>query len=166
VLRSQIIRAMQIFLGLNLLLASVPAPASIPTGKKYGSWQIFSISSLSGTEGNDASVIMSQGDELNVLEARWTQGRPIKVSMSMKICTGDDDFYVAYYVEPKRWLQQSNEAIQQRLRADMTTWLEQARFACGANPAIEAFKFDGLDKAVTDFTDRLHYFAGDLNAQR
>jgi hypothetical protein len=47
------------------------------------------------------------------------------------------------------------------LRADVTAWLGQAKLVCGSTQAIAAFKIASLDAAVSDFTDRLRYFAGD-----
>lgn len=93
------------------------------------------------------------------MQARWLQGGPVLVSINIENCDGEDDFEASYSVEPRRWLQMSRRAMQMRLRADVITWLAQAKLACGANPAIEAFQIDSLDAAATDFTDRLRYFA-------
>jgi hypothetical protein len=105
-------------------------------------------------------VILTQGEDPNTVQARWVQGRPIFVAINISDCHGKDDFEASYSVEPRRWLQMTRRAMQRRLRADVTTWLAQAKLACGANPAIEAFRIDNLDAAATDFTDRLRYFAG------
>ena len=94
------------------------------------------------------------------MQARWVQGGPVFVSINIEKCHGEDDFEASYSVEPRRWLQMSRRAMQMRLRADVTTWLAQAKLACGATPAIAAFQIDSLDAAATDFTDRLRYFAG------
>lgn len=145
-------------------MTSAAASASQPTGKKFGPWHIVSISSLSGTAGDDASVILTQGEEPNVVQARWIQGGSVVVSIIIDKCSGEDDFEESYSVEPSRWLQLSRRAIQMRLRADVSAWLGQARLACGSTPAIEAFKIDSLGSATLEFTDRLRYFSGNLNS--
>ena len=154
---------MRTFLCLTLFVTSVAASASQPTGKKFGAWHVVSISSLSGTEGDDASVILTQGEEPNTLQASWTQGGPIVVSINIEKCSGEDDFEASYSVEARRWLQLSRHAVQMRLRADVSAWLDQAKLACGSTPAIEAFKIDSLDAAASDFADRLRYFSGNLD---
>lgn len=151
---------MRTVLCLTLFVTSAAASASQPTGRKFGPWHVVSISSLSGTEGNDASVILTQGEEPNTLQASWAQGGPVVVSINIEKCSGEDDFKASYSVEAKRWLQLSRHAIQMRLRADVNAWLGQAKLACGSTPAINAFKIDSLEAAASDFTDRLRYLSG------
>ncbi|SDA25214.1 hypothetical protein [Sphingomonas sp. NFR15] len=146
---------------LGLALASVSASASQPTGKTFGPWHVVSISSLSGTEGNDASVVLTQGEEPNTLQARWTDGGPVVVSINIEKCSGENDFEAVYSVEVARWLRLSQREVQKRLRSDMTTWLDQARLACRSPAVVTAFKMTDLDRAAMDFTERLKYFAGD-----
>ena len=71
----------------------------------------------------------------------------------------EGDFEASYAVETKQWLQLSRREIQMRLRADIGAWLDQAMLVCGPNPAIKAFRLDGLEAAASDFDDRLRYFA-------
>lgn len=151
---------MRTVLCLTLLVTSATASASQPAGKKFGPWHVVSISSLSGTEGNDASVILIQGEEPNTLQVSWTQGGPVVVSINIEKCSGEDDFEASYSVEARHWLQLSRYAIHMRLRADVSAWLGQAKLACGSTPAFKAFKIDSLDAAASDFTDRLRYFSG------
>jgi hypothetical protein len=155
---------MRTLLCLSLLVMGAGASASQPTGERFGSWHVVSISSLSGTGGDDASVILTQGEDPNVFQVLWTQGGPIVVSINIEKCVGEDDFEASYSVEPSRWLQSSRRAVQMRLRTDLTAWLGQAKLACGSTTAIEDFKIDSLDAAASDFTDRLRYFAGPPNA--
>lgn len=151
---------MRTFLFLALLSVSAVASASLPTGRKYGHWDVVSVSGLSGAEGNDASVILAQGEEPNILQVRWVQGGPVVVSINVEKCLGEEDFEASYSIESKRWLQLSRRDIQMRLRTDMAAWLHQAMLACEPNPALKTFSLDSLDKAASDFEARLRYFAG------
>jgi hypothetical protein len=151
---------MRAALSLTFIATGAAASASQPIGKAFGPWHVVSISSLSGGEGNDASVILTQGEEPNKLQARWTQGGPVVVSINIEKCSGDDAFEAFYSVDPMRWLQMSRRTMRMRLRADVVTWLAQAKLACHATSAVDAFKIDSLDAAATDFSDRLRYFAG------
>lgn len=121
------------------------------------------ISSLSGTEGNDASVVLIQGEEPDTLQARCIDGQPVVVFLTIEKCSGEDAFGATYSVDVARWLRLSPREVQKRLRSDMTTWLEQARRACGSH-RVAAFGMTDLSRAVTDFTERLRYFAGDRSA--
>lgn len=152
-------RQMRALLFLAVLVTSGAASASQPTGKMFGAWRVVSISSLSGTEGNDASVILTQGDAPNTLQASWTQGGPVVISIDIEKCWGESDFQASYSVEVKRWLQLSRRAVQKRLRADVIAWLGQAKLSCESTLAINTFRIDGLDAAVSNFTDRLRYFS-------
>ncbi|KQM33105.1 hypothetical protein [Sphingomonas sp. Leaf10] len=151
-------RQIRALLFLVVLVTSGAASASQPTGKTFGAWHVVSISSLSGTEGNDPSVILPQGDAPNTLQASWTQGGPVVISFDIERCLGESDFQASYSVEVKRWLQLSRRAVQKRLRADVNAWLGQAKLACRSTPAINTFRIDGLDAAVSYFTDRMRYF--------
>lgn len=95
---------MRTLLSLGLLLVSVPAAASQPSGKTYGSWHVVSIWSFSGTEGNDPSLILMQGEEPNTLQVHWTQAGPVVVSINIDKCSGDDDFEASYSMVVQRWL--------------------------------------------------------------
>lgn len=146
---------------LAAFLMGTAASASQPTGKTFGAWHVVSISSLSGTEGNDASVILTQGDEPNILQASWTQGGPVVISINVEKCSGENDFEASYSVEVERWLQLPRRELQMRLHADISVWLEQAKRACGSKPEIDGFRVDGLDAAASEFTDRLRNFSVD-----
>lgn len=152
---------MRTLLCLTILVMSAIVSASQPTGKKFGAWDVVSIASVSGTEGNDASVILMQGNEPNTLQARWMQGGPVVISINIEECTGENDFQASYSVDAKRWLQLSRRAVQLRLHTDVSAWLGQAKLACGSTPVIDAFRIDSLDAAASDFTDRLRHFSTD-----
>jgi hypothetical protein len=111
---------------------------------------------LSGTEGDDASVIFAQGDD-PTLEVRWIQGGSVVVSMNIDKCVGEEDFEASYSVPTEKWLQMSDREVRTRLHADTQVWLDQARLACTLPPA---FKLDALDAAAKEFTERLRYYAG------
>jgi hypothetical protein len=145
---------------------SVAASASRPRLERFGPWEVVSIVSLSGTEGDDASVILAQGEYPNIVQARWTQGGPIVVSINIDRCVGDQDFEASYSVEPKRLLQLSRRDVQARLRADVIAWLGQANLVCGSIPAIGAIKIKGLDAAASDFYYWLRYYVGSPDAAR
>lgn len=110
-----------------LLLTAAPVLASQPTGKTYGPWHVVSISSLSGTEGNDASVVLTLGEHPNIFEVSWTQGGPVVVSINIDKCYGEEDFEASYSVAVASWLTLSRSEMQKRVRADITTWLDQAK---------------------------------------
>lgn len=139
---------MRIFYFLFLLFASTAATASIPSGKSYGVWHVISISSIDGVSGDDPAVILTQGDDSNVLEVRWSNGISINASIYIEKCRGEDSFEASEIME-------SPEDVETRLRAKFRLWVDQAKRDCGSRPP---FKMKGLDAAVSDFTDRLRFY--------
>jgi hypothetical protein len=135
------------------------ASASQPTGQTFGAWYVTSVASISGTEGDDASVTLTQGEYPDILQASWTQGGRVSVRIDIKGCHGDAAFEARYSVETVRWLKQSRREIQARLYADFTTWLDQAALSCESRSGKTAFKIGRLEEAVGEFDDRLRYFA-------
>ena len=146
------------------LFMAIPAHASQPTSKTYGSWWVISISSLSGAEGNDASVMLLQGEDPNQFKINWDQGSPVTVSINIDRCykdtdDGEDDFEASYSTPVTRWLGLSRDEMEKRVRGDLITWLGQARLACKATTAVDAFKVDRLADATQDFIGRLKALA-------
>jgi len=133
---------------LFLLFASTVATASIPSGKSYGAWRVISISSIDGGSGGDAAVILTQGDDSNVLEIGWDEGTSINASMYIEKCRGEDSFEASESMT-------SPEDVEKRLRTKFRLWIGQAKRACGSRPP---FKMKDLDAAVNDFTDRLRFY--------
>ena len=156
--------AMKMILPILCLFMAIPAHASQPTSKTYGSWRVISIWSLSGTEGNDASVMLLQGEDPNQFQIDWEQGSPVTVSINIDRCykdtdDGEDDFEASYSVPVRRWLALSRNEMQKRVGNDLLNWLGQARLACKSTTAVNAFKVDKLVEATQDFLERLKAFA-------
>jgi hypothetical protein len=149
---------MRLLFCFGLMAASVPASASQPEMRTHGPWSVVSISSLAGGGENDASVILAQGEEPDVMQARWDEGGPVTVSMHVEKCSGEEDYDASYSVPVETWLHMSRRDVQKRLRTDMTAWLGQARRACPA-VSVNFFKLARLDEAAADFHDRLRYYA-------
>jgi hypothetical protein len=145
---------------------AIAAPASIPTGQQFDAWHVSSITSLSGTEGNDASASISQqkncdsdGNGCDELDVHWIQGGNVVISANFQDCyREDEDFEPAYSVSVDRWLH-LGKGIEGRIEADFRAWTEQAHLSC-ANPArIDAFKLTHVRQAVRNFTQRLAYLS-------
>ncbi len=151
---------MRAILCLGLIAASVPAGPSQPEMRTYGSWHVVSISSTSGAGNDDASVILVQGDQPDVMQVSWDQGGPVWVSIDIDKCAGEEDFEASYSVPVQDWMRQSRREVQIRLRADMAGWLRQARLKCGNAASVRAFRLTRLGEAAADFHDRLRDYAG------
>lgn len=154
---------MRMILPILLLFMVTSARASQPTSKDYGPWRVISIGSLSGT-GNDASVILLQGEDPNLFKIIWDQGSRVVVSINIDRCyrdtdDGGDDFEASYSAPVKQWLMLSRDEMQKRIRNDLTTWLGQARLACKSSTAVDRFKIDRLAEATRDYIERLKTFA-------
>ena len=139
---------MRILYFLFLLSASTVATASIPSSKSYGSWRVISISSEDGVSGNDPAVILTQGDDSNELQVRWSRGVSIDASIYIEKCKGEDSFEASETME-------SPEDVETRLRTKFRLWIDEAKRTCGSRPP---FKMKGLDAAVRDLTALLRFY--------
>jgi hypothetical protein len=133
------------------------AHASIPHGTRYGPWHVVSIGSMSGTGGNDASVLITQeidGDDLTV---RWQEGGQIILSVNIDHCSADEDFDQSYAIPIETWQVLPHRAIAHHLQITFSTWIEQARLSCPKQTSIAKFQLGLLSRASRDFNQRLDY---------
>ena len=152
------------FLALYITLIGTAAYASTPTGKQFGHWHVTSISSLSGTEGDDASVSLVQEHGCSIegygcsgVEARWVQGSDVIISADIDSCRGEDDFFRSFSVPAERWVQ-DRDAAEKRVVANFRTWLKIAKARC-APARVRPFNMSEITPAVREFSNRLTYWS-------
>ena len=154
------------FIALCGLMTASSAYSSTPTGQVFGSWRVISINSMSGVDGDDASamIVQTQGCLPNIgacdeLQVSWTQKSDVQISVRVKDCLEEfEDFSASYSVPVDRWLK-ADRAMENRIFADFTMWLAQAKLACRKPDRAIAFDLRKLKPAVRNFTARLRYFA-------
>lgn len=145
----------------SILLIMGGAGASMPTGERHGAWHVVSITSMSGVAGGDAAATLTQQNAAGELRARWDEGGPVRISVTIESCYSDDeDFHQSYSVPTARWHALSPSEVADRLDADFGTWLGQAKSACRDVARLELFKMARLRPAAKDFAARLRYLSG------
>jgi hypothetical protein len=140
-------------------LLTANAHASIPQGARHGPWHVTSISSVSGVDGNDAAVMLTQeidGDELTV---RWDGGGHVRISIDIDGCVADEDFEQTYAIPLDAWQALSSQARARHLKRTFDTWTQQARLACTEPNGTDNFQLRMLSIASDDFNRRLDYFS-------
>lgn len=143
------------------LIVAQPAFGSQPESETHGMWSITSISSLAGTEGDDASVVLAQGEHPDTIEVRWLQGGPVTISINIEHCREEDDFEAGYTVDVAQWLTQADQEVYRRLQRNFETWIGQARLSCeeAASASAGRFELGRLREAVEGFGRRLRHYA-------
>lgn len=135
------------------LLAAAAATASVPTGARFGPWQVVSIASASGVSRGDASAMLVQETRAGTLQADWDQGGAVSVSIDIRGCGPDgEDFERGYSLDLDQWLALADGGGG-RLRADFSAWLAEARRVCRRR--VSGFRLDRIAPAARDFTARL-----------
>ena len=134
----------------------------MPTGERYGAWQVVSITSLSGDgSAGDASAILVQENAAGQLSADWDEGGPVTISVKISDCHGDDeDFFKSYSIPTGRWHRLSAGQAADRLEGDFRAWLGQARLACRDTVRLDLFRMERMRAAAKDFVARVHYLSG------
>ena len=135
------------------ILAGTAAAASMPTGARFGPWQVVSISSASGVSGDDAFATLVQETRRGTMQADWEQGGAVIVSIDLRRCgRGGEDFERGYSIPQSQWLALPDGGAA-RLQADFSAWLREAGRACRQRAA--ALRLDRLAPAARDFTARV-----------
>ena len=165
-----------------LLLTVLPflfipnAFASIPVGKQFGPWHVTWISSLSGVDGDDAQVMLTQhvndrdGHDGDIIEAVWFQ-RTVDLSIDIRNCTADGkDFERTLSLETSSWLKLSKDQSVQVFGNNIHKWMNAAKKECTSRPVTKIFKMERVKAASGLFDDLVREFAPytleALNAQK
>tara|TARA_R110001606_G_scaffold48184_1_gene122494 strand:+ start:2192 stop:2575 length:384 start_codon:yes stop_codon:yes gene_type:complete len=122
----------------------------------------MSMTSESGSSGNDASAMMFQeincqpaGNSCDELEVSWMQGFEVRLSIKIRHCRGkDENFEQSYSIPTDRWLD-ARETMPKRVKSYFTMWLEQAELACDLIEQNDKFNLEQMPAALNSFTDRL-----------
>ncbi len=138
--------------------------ASIPTGEKHGRWHVTSITSISGDGAeSDAAAGLAQSTDAGELSVRWDERGAVVTSINIRSCYGEnEDYSQSYSVESVKWVALSKREAAKRIEADFSTWLDQARLACGKNVNLSLFDMAQLRGAVSAFAARLKRLRGRL----
>ena len=140
-----------------LLLFAAPATASQPTTNTFGAWHVISIASMSGTEGDDPSALISQEIEGGELSVVWSGRERIIVSVNVDDCYAEDQDFKQFYIVPiDQWLTMSQDEAANRLAKDFSTWISQALLSCRRPNTIGQFRLAEIKPAARDFMRRLH----------
>jgi hypothetical protein len=135
------------------------AQASIPQGAMHGPWHVTSINSISGVDGNDAAVMLTQEVDGGELTVRWDAGRPVRISIDVDKCDADEDFYQTYSIPLGAWQALSSQARARHLKRTFVNWIQQTRLACSKPKSADRFDLTLLSTASDDFNRRLDYFS-------
>jgi hypothetical protein len=147
----------RIAIAAGLVATSISLNASMPHSQDFGPWSVVSISSVSGDgSGEDDGPFfwLSQSKDDANLKAEW-RSTELRVSITVDNCSAEDDFFQTYQIPSAVVHNTPKPQLIDRIKADFSTWIAQAKFVCENDKKIEALDFRSLNNAASYFIDRL-----------
>jgi hypothetical protein len=129
----------------------------MPHSQNFGAWSVVSISSVSGDgSGEDDGPFfwLSQSKDGASLEAEW-RSTELRISIAIDNCSAEDDFFQTYQIPSAVVYNTPKRQLINRLKADFSMWIAQAKFVCENDKKIEALDLQNLNNAASYFIDRL-----------
>ena len=143
---------------LSALLLAGTAKASMPSSANYGAWFVTSITSLSGTSGDDASAILGQEYPVGRVALDWTQRGDVMISVRIESCHGEDGDLSHYYtMSPADMVDMPLPRLTAQLESDFSLWLAEARRICRHPERLRRFRLAQFADALADYVARLRY---------
>jgi hypothetical protein len=141
-----------------MLFMAGPAPASTPTSRQFGPWFVTSVTSLSGTGGDDASAVLVQEYPAGRIALDWRQGIEVYISIRIENCTDEDnDLGHQYGMSPADMAHMPLPRLIAQLESDFSVWLAEARRTCRHPERLRRFRLERLAEALADYVDRVRY---------